>query len=196
MMLTFELVCLKNLREAAALQAELFPRENGLGNLVGSVDPALFERLTGLACGSSERYWLARKESGWVGMAGRYQYDGSPDDAWLAWFGVRAQCRQRGYGRRIFEWIVQQARHAGYRSLRLYTVAEENREAVQFYRAQRMLEERYTTEQTHGTVLVFSMSLTGNPVAPWNNRSLELLEQEEIQRRSASIRLEDITSAS
>ena len=106
MMLHFDLVSLDNLREARALQAELFPGENGLGNLVGSVDPATFQRLTGLACEPGELYWLVRDEAGWVGMAGRYHYTQHPGDAWLAWFGVRAPCRRRGYGRRIFEWIA------------------------------------------------------------------------------------------
>lgn len=174
--MTLERVTADNLAYAVEIQSELFPGESGRANFEDSLAP-----------GAGYAYFLLREGGACVGIIGLYTYPEDPDSAWLGWFGIREGYRRQGLGARALGLFEDMAARRGFTFARLYTDAEDNGAAVAFYRARGYVSEPYDNPADPAALiyktLIFSKSLTGAPLTPWNSRSIHLTEQIARQRR-------------
>lgn len=109
-----------------------------------------------------------------VGISGLYVEDADIESSWLGWFGVLPEFRRQRYGTRIINHYEDEARLAGFKYARLYTT-ENNAVARAFYKYAGYEEEMYhgdVPDDIGGNVVVYSKSICGNPVPPWNDRQL------------------------
>lgn len=105
--------------------------------------------------------------------------------AWLGWYGVDPNFRQRGYGKQILLAMFDEARAMGCETLRLYTSAVLCPEAMILYHKMMDFGEPYDLEEKHLERWVFTKSLIpGKSATPWGNRSLRLDLEEQRSKES------------
>ncbi len=159
-----------NIDYAVQIQEELFPGESGRANFEDSL-----EENTGF------EYYLLYEAGNCAGVTGLYRYPEDPDSAWLGWFGIREGFRRNHYGSAALKMFEEMAAARGYRFARLYTDAVNNDAAIAFYTANGYISEPYQNAADPACgkypTLIFSKSLTEEPLVPWNNRFLHLTEQ-------------------
>jgi GNAT superfamily N-acetyltransferase len=78
-------------------------------------------------------YWIVLSNTNEViGVTGLYKTSEDPKDlVWVGWFCVRPNQREKGLGRKLLEWTVEQARIEGYKRLKLYTSTHPNEARAQ-----------------------------------------------------------------
>jgi len=85
-------------------------------------------------CGIGQRstpleYWqvfLVRSNSEIVGVSGLYRQPGMPSHVcWLGWFAIRPYFRRQGFGSAAIRQICDNARHAAFKELWVYTGARD-----------------------------------------------------------------------
>ena len=173
----FEEVVPKNVKIAIGIQKEIFPLE------IGAED--LREASQGICPNHQflQKYWLANSNDEYIGIVGLYAYKDYPKDAWLGWFGVVEEYRNKGFAKQIMSFIMNKALQMGFDNLRLFTDEEDNLIATKFYEKLGMRKEEYiNNEDTHfeiGKTLIYSISLTGKQVNLWNNKNLFLNSHEQ-----------------
>ena len=167
----YEELNFQNLKTAIAIQHEIFPLENGSEDIKSSLDnrPEYYSTLN---------YWLPQIDGEYIGICGIYAYTEYPESAWLGWFGIREQYRKKGYATQILNFILEQAKNLGFKTLRLYTDEEDNSNAINLYKKFGMTSEIYDNpDDKHFEIsktIIFSKSLTSAPVQLWNNKNLYL----------------------
>ncbi len=163
----------QNLEFALTIQREIFPHEDARANYMEAInpEPSYIEKL----------YFIVYDNDNAVGLTGLYAITDYPDDAWLGWFGVRAEHRRKGYASKIMEHYFSLASEKGYKTARLYTDGVDNPEACIFYERMGMVGEQYAREDESDFInratWVYSKPLDNTPLVPWNNRPLNLTEQ-------------------
>ena len=182
----FIIIDQSNYHTAIQVQREIFPHEDGSLNILASLDIALYKKMTGEIYPDKRlHYWLAEnEESQIVGITGLYVPRTSDTDIWLGWFGVKKEFRGKGYGKEILRWTIRQASKQGFTTLRLYTDSEENDKAVKLYKSLGFIGERYTAEALPYKAWIYSLSLTNRTVVLWENKNLDLNQQEDFQNLS------------
>ena len=165
-----ERVTEKNIGYAIEIQEELFPGESGRTNFEESIyGSAGFE------------YFLLYEDGTCVGIIGIYSYPEDPKSAWLGWFGIRKDFRRKHLGSEALKRFETMAAERGYRYTRLYTDAENNDAAIAFYQANGYAGEPYQNSSDPACLkykmLIFSKSLTAEPLVLWNSRNIHLTEQ-------------------
>jgi len=182
-MLRYEVVKKDNLDIVVKVQNEIFPHENGKKNFVDSTNKVEYRK--------ELKFWIVFNNDLPIGVVGIYVYHEYPEDAWLGWFGVLEAYRNKGYGSQIFDFFENYAREKEYKHIRLYTDEEENKEATKFYTNKGMISEEYVNKEdifyATSKTLIFSKSLTNKPTEKWNNKFLNLAEQEKRQEESNNI---------
>lgn len=173
MKLRFEEITKDNIELAVKVQNTIFPEEDGRENYIECINKDSYRReLT---------FWIVYDEDETVGVSGLYSYHEYKDDAWLGWFGVLPDKRNKGYGSKILDHFEDYARKQGYKAFRLYTSDELNKEAIKLYTKRGMIKEKYNNKDEDKEVIkstyIFSKSLTEEPVEKWNDKYLELTEQ-------------------
>ena len=173
----FEVLSKANLDIAINIQHDIFPLENGSEDLKETVNKSI-------PCHQSlQNYWLAKVNNKYVGICGLYAYKAYPKDAWLGWFGVVENERRKGYGTKILEFSMQQARQLGFETLRLYTDEEDNANAIKLYNKFGMIDEIYDNAvDVHFKIsrtLILSKNLISKPTTLWNNKNLFLNAHDE-----------------
>lgn len=173
----FEEVDFNNANLAIEVQKNIFPNEDGILNILASLDRNLFMELTDLSYpDDGVKYYLAYVDGKVVGITGLYNYLEHPEEAWLAWFGVIPEYRGLGYATKILEWSIEKSKENGKKVVRLYTDLEENKEAIKLYEKMGFKGEKYLSEILSYNCYIYSKSITqGN--YPWRERNLELGEQ-------------------
>ena len=160
------------LEKGQSIQHDIFPEENGLEDLRESVYKEIPSHQFMI------NYYLPKIDNRYVGITGLYAYKDYPHDAWLAWFGVLEGERRKGYGAKILKQTMARARELGFETLRLYTDEEDNKNAIKLYEKFGMTSEVYDNPNDphfeFSKTLIYSISLTGNKVEPWNNKYLDL----------------------
>ena len=160
----------QNLIFAAQVQHTLFPECSAWENYNESVRNL-----------SSNEYYLLYLDEVCIGISGIYQYPSDPASAWLGWFGILPAYRRYGYGSEALGIFEQTARDRGFAYARLYTDRYNNEAAITFYTANGYSGEIYDNPDDPAAfqypIFVFSKSLTGDPVPPWNNREMNFTEQ-------------------
>lgn len=173
-----DLVTFDNYKDAIRVQNMIFPHENGALNILASLDRSLFMNKTNLFYpDDGVKYYLAYVGEKIVGITGIYNVD---NEAWLAWFGILFDLRNRGYGKQLLEETMNLAKRNGYRVLRLYTDKVENAEAVKLYEKVGFIGEKYSFEKLPYDCWIYSKSLDDGKVEPWDNKNLDLLYQSDL----------------
>lgn len=177
MSLRFEKVTYDNLELAVKIQNDIFPLEDGRINYIEGItnDPYRKEMVN----------YIAFDNDIAVGVVGLYSYNEYPKDAWLSWFGVLEQYRNKGYGSALFDFFEKISKEKGYETIRVYT-DDEFDSAINLYTKKGMIKEYYSneleSEKINGETIIFSKSLTLEKTKKWNNKFLQLTAQLEKEK--------------
>lgn len=188
--LKFEKVTKKNLVKAIKIQNRIFPLEDGVDDLNEAVNKKnkYFDFL---------EYYLIQNGEYYVGITGLYSHKEYPEDAWVGWFGILPAFRRQGYGLKAMEYIKQKAKRLGFKALRLYTDEQYNHISTILFEKFGMTKELYTAEKGKyyqvGDMLIYSISLTNEPVKPWKNKML-FLEDHEMKNNKLKLDYVEINS--
>ena len=175
----FVLVDFTNYKKAIEIQNIIFPNEDGTINILASLDRELFIKKTGIDyVEDNVKYYIVYDNNEEVGITGLYNYDSI--SAWLAWFGVLPDKRRKSYGKRILEKTMELAKQKGFKTMRLYTDAIENADAIKLYKKLGFVGEKYTAEDLLYDCYIYSKSLNDEKVDLWNNKLLGLSEQSQL----------------
>ena len=175
----FVLVDFTNYKKAIEIQNIIFPNEDGTINILASLDRELFIKKTGIDyVEDNVKYYIVYDNNEEVGITGLYNYDSI--SAWLAWFGVLPDKRRKSYGKRILEKTMVLAKQKGFKTMRLYTDAIENADAIKLYKKLGFVGEKYTAEDLLYDCYIYSKSLNDEKVDLWNNKLLGLSEQSQL----------------
>ena len=177
------LVDKSNYKKAIEIQNSIFPDEDGTLNVLASLGREEFIETTGVDYVDDHvRYYLAKENDNFVGITGIYYYD--PDSAWLAWFGILKGYRNKGFGRKLLNMTLDIASSMNFKTMRLYTDFNDNKNAIKLYEEEGFIGEKYTAEKLKYDCRIYSKSLTNNPVTLWNNKNLNLGYQSELDHMS------------
>ncbi len=179
----FVLVDFTNYKKAIEIQNKIFPKEDGTINILASLDRDLFKKKTGMDYEDDNvKYYIAYENNEAIGITGLYYYDNV--SAWLGWFGVLPDKRRKSYGKRILEKTMELARQKGFKTMRLYTDAIENADAIKLYKKMGFVGEKYSAEELLYDCYIYSKSLCNEKVDLWNNKKLGLAYQSQLDHLS------------
>jgi GNAT superfamily N-acetyltransferase len=116
-----------------------------------------------------------------IGVTGLYTLKERPNEAWVGWYGVRPDKQGRGMGKAILDATVQMARAGGHKTLRLWT-SENNpltEKANKLYHRYGFIKQDtaliYVGYGGHLPIVIYSLSLQGGKVAPYNGKMEHML---------------------
>lgn len=180
-MLEAKVVTKNNFKQAIATQNTIFANS-------GNYDNGAIDILKGLSDKLDKEYnmiehYLWEDQHQIVGISGLYAYHNNPNnEAWLSWFGVMPNARKNGYGEKILNATKELAKQKGFTTLRLYTSGKLYANACKLYEKVGFTGEKYTKELPLNVFgykeKIYSISLTSQPVKPWNNQHLHILRHE------------------
>lgn len=180
--LEFKIVDFSNAVKAIKVQRGIF-EEDGLLNILASLDYELFKSLTNLPYPNDHvKYYLAYLKDTPIAITGLYYYPNYQDEMWLAWFGVLPDYQGKGYGKDVLKWSINKSLSEGKRVLRLYTDESAMSKAVNLYKSFGFIGEKYTGEKLDYNCYIYSKSLIGDKVELWNNKFLGLEDQSSFER--------------
>ncbi len=179
----FALVDYSNYKKAIEIQNTIFPKEDGTINILASLDVDLFVKKTGIEYKNDNiKYYIAYDNNEVIGITGIYYYDN--ESAWLGWFGVLPDKRRNHYGKAILEKTMELAKQKGFKTMRLYTDAVDNANAIKLYEKLGFIGEKYSAEKLAYDCYIYSKSLCNEPVNLWNNKVLGLSYQSKLDHLS------------
>lgn len=162
----------ENLELAVKIQNTIFPLEDGRQNYIEGINKDSYRK-------EMINYIVYENEIP-MGIVGLYSYNEYPFDAWLSWFGVLQEYRQKGYGSQIFNFFEKLSSEKGYTSIRVYTDSEFDK-AMLLYEKKEMIKEFYKneleSEEINLNTIIYSKSLTKENTKKWNNKFLDLTAQ-------------------
>ena len=166
-----------NLELAINIQNTIFPLEDGRQNYIEGITNDSYRK-------EMVNYIVYDNEIP-IGVVGLYSYNEYPRDAWLSWFGVLQEYRQKGYGSKIFDFFENLALKKGYTSIRVYTDDELDK-AILLYEKKKMVKEFYKnaleSEEINNGTIIYSKSLIKKQTEKWNNKFLGLTAQSEKEK--------------
>lgn len=185
--LRFEELNENNLKIAAKLQYEIFPKSCAYVFYKSKVkgENTFFYRA-----------YIAYLNNEPIGVTGIYEIEGYPDTAWLSWFGIKKEYRKFGYGKQILDFTSQEAKTYGKKYLRLYTFEIWNSEAQEFYKKNMDIGEYYFNEKEHDDIFegkpkIFSKSLCDEEVKLWNSKFIDISRDEDSHEKGVLMMKED-----
>lgn len=179
----FVLVDFTNYKKAIEIQNKIFPKEDGTINILASLDRDLFKKKTGMDYEDDNvKYYIAYENNEAIGITGLYYYDNV--SAWLGWFGVLPDKRRKSYVKRILEKTMELAKQKGFKTMRLYTDAIENADAIKLYKKMGFVGVKYSAEELLYDCYIYSKSLCNEKVDLWNNKKLGLSYQSQLDHLS------------
>lgn len=185
--LRFEEISKDNIKVAAKLQYEIFPNSSAYSVYKSKITGERKDLYIG---------YIAYMEDIPVGVTGIYEIPEYSDTVWLSWFGIKKEYRKLGYGKQILDYTIEMAKALNKKYLRLYTFEIWNSEAQAFYERNMHLGEYYYNEREHkdifeGKPKIFSISLCDEKVALWNNKFINISEDEDSHEKSILMMKED-----
>lgn len=185
--LRFEEITKNNISVAARLQYEIFPNSSAYS--------VYKSKITGERKGLYIGY-IAYMEDVPIGVTGIYEIPEYPDTVWLSWFGIKTEYRKLGYGKQIFDYTIEKAKNLNRKYLRLYSFEIWNNEAQEFYKRNMDLGEYYYNDKENkdifeGKPKVFSISLCDEKVELWNNKFINISEDEDSHEKGILMMKED-----
>ena len=180
-MLELRLITNDNLDYAVRVENEIFPEYDAKNNYIKSIDNS-----------SQSQFFLVYDKEKCVGVTGIYSYKNDRDSAWLGFFGIKKEYRDKGYGRKVLKLTEEFAKNLGFRYMRLFTDKENNDQAINFYINNGYAFEDYNNEQEalkdEFNVVIGSKSLDKRDILPlWNNRFINLTKQTYKQQYSEEV---------
>lgn len=169
----------KNYKVAIDIQHAVFVNKNGQEDIIQS--------LTMGKAGTKHfcylKYFLIKVKKHYVGLCGLYAYHDYPKDAWFAWLAVLPEYRKHGYGSFAINQMIKLAKKEKFQNVRLYTDDALFKDACKLYDKFFDSKEEYRLESgkyyAKGKTIIYSKSLTQNPVEKWGNNCLYLADHEE-----------------
>lgn len=185
--LRFEEIDKDNIKVVAKLQYEIFPNSSAYS--------VYKSKITGTRKGLYIGY-IAYMGNMPVGVTEIYEIPEYTDTVWLSWFGIKKEYRKLGYGKQIFDYTIEMAKALNKKYLRLYTFEIWNNEAQEFYKRNMDLGEYYYNEKEHkdifeGKPKIFSISLCDEKVELWDNKFINISEDEDSHEKSVLMMKED-----
>ena len=178
--LRFEEISKDNIKVAAKLQYEIFPNSSAYSVYKSKIAGERKDLYIG---------YIAYMGNIPVGVTGIYEIPEYSDTAWLSWFGIKKEYRKLGYGKQILDYTIEKAKNLNKKYLRLYTFEIWNSEAQSFYKRNMDLGEYYYNVKEHKEVFdgkpkIFSISLCSEKVRLWNNKFINISEDEDSHEKS------------
>ncbi len=185
--LRFEEISKNNIKVAARLQYEIFPNSSAYSVYKSKITGERKDLYIG---------YIAYIEDIPVGVTGIYEIPEYSNTVWLSWLGIKKEYRKLGYGKQILDYTIEMAKALNKRCLRLYTFEVWNSEAQAFYKRNMDLGEYYYNEKEHkdifeGKPKIFSISLCDEKVELWNNKFINISEDEDSHEKSVIMMKED-----
>ena len=166
-----------NLELAVKIQNTIFPQENGRQNYIEGITKDSYRK--------EMVNYIVYDNKIPIGVVGLYSYHEYPNDAWLSWFGVLQEYRQKGYGSKMFDFFETLSLKKGYTSIRVYT-AKEFDKAILLYEKKKMIKEFYKneleSEEIYKGTIIYSKSLVKDKIEKCDNRFLGLTAQNEKEK--------------
>lgn len=187
MELTYERINKDNIKLASIIQYEIFPNSSAYTKYLKQIN-------------SDKKVpvdYLVYSKLNPIGIIGLYEQDGDKTSIWLSYFGLLKQYRKKGYGKRMLNDVIELAKRYNKRYLRLYTYEVWNSVAQGFYKKHMQLEEYYTNKNDdqidilEGKPKIFSYSLTGDKIKPWNNKYIGLSLDDKEHFKSVELMIKD-----
>lgn len=185
--LRFEEINKNNIKMASRLQYEIFPNSSAYSVYKSKITGKRKDLYIG---------YIAYMVDIPVGVTGIYEIPEYSDTVWLSWFGIKKKYRKLGYGKQILDYTIERAKELNKKYLRLYTFEIWNNEAQEFYKRNMDLGEYYYNEKEHkdifeGRPKIFSISLCNKRVELWNNKFINISEDEDSHEESVIMMKED-----
>jgi len=187
MELTYEKINKDNIKLAAKIEYEIFPNSSAYTKYLKQINSDKNMPVDFLV------YCKLRP----IGIIGLYEQKGDDVSIWLSYFGLLKQYRNKGYGKRMFYDVIKLAKSYNKKYLRLYTYEVWNSAAQDFYKKNMELEEYYINKEddqidiSEGKPKIFSYSLTGDKIKPWNNKYIGLNLDDEEHFKSVKLMIRD-----
>ena len=179
----FVLVDFTNYKKAIEIQNTIFFFFYGTINILASLGRELFIEKTGIDYVDDHvKYFIVYDNNEEIGITGLYYYDN--ESAWLPWFGVLPEKRNKSYGERILLKTIDLAKQEGFKTMRLYTDKVENANAIRLYEKVGFVGEKYSAEKLAYDCYIYSKSLCNEKVELWNNKVLGLSYQSQLDHLS------------
>ena len=162
-----------NLNLACEIQNKIFPKEDARQNFIEQINKDSYRK--------EMEYYIVYLENIPIGVTGIYSYNEYPESAWLGWFGILEEYRNKGYGGIVLDKTIELARQKGYSKFRTYT-DEYAKSAHKLYASRGLVKELYDNEEDKdeyfiSDIYIYSISLTKESIDLWNNKILGLKEQ-------------------
>ena len=185
--LRFEEINKNNIKIAARVQYEIFPNSSAYSVYKSKIAGERKDLYIG---------YIAHMGNIPVGVTGIYEIPEYSDTAWLSWFGIKKEYRKLGYGKQILDYTIEKAKALNKKYLRLYTFEIWNSESQSFYKRNMDLGEYYYNDKEHKEVFdgkpkIFSISLGSEKVGLWNNKFINISEDEDSHEKSISMMKKD-----
>ena len=186
--LRFEKLNKENLKIAAKTQYEIFPNSSAYLIYKSHIEGKIKEFYTTSIAYSDDKP---------VGVVGLYDIPEYSDTVWLSWFGVLKEYRHMGFGKQLFDYAVEEAKKLNKKFFRLYTFEIWNSSAQKFYNKNTDMGEYYYNEKEkskrifEGKPKIFSKSLCDEKVSMWNNKYINISEDEEEHEKSVLLMKQD-----
>ena len=169
-MLDLKLITSENLDYAVNVENEIFPEYNAKNNYIASIKNS-----------NQSQFFLIFDKERCVGITGIYSYKNDSDNAWLGFFGIKEEYRDKGYGRKSLKLTEEYAKSAGFKYMRLFTDKLDNEKAIAFYEANGYSFEDYDCDKeelkNEFNVVIGSKSLHKEEVPLWDNKFINLTKQ-------------------
>ncbi len=187
-MLDLKLITSDNLDYAVNVENEIFPEYNAKNNYLSSINNY-----------SQSQFFLVFDKEKCVGITGIYSYKNDYDNAWLGFFGIKEEYRDKGYGKKSLKLTEEYAKSLGYKYMRLFTDKLDNEKAISFYEANGYTFEDYNCDKEElkdeFNVVIGSKSLNKEEVPLWNNKFINLTKQTYKQQYTEEIiEMDDVTT--
>lgn len=185
--LRFEEISKDNIKVAAKLQYKIFPNSSAYSVYKSKITEEKKDLYIG---------YIAYRGDEPVGVTGIYEIPEYPETVWLSWFGIKKEYRELGYGKQIFDYTIEMAKAYKKKYLILYTFEIWNNEAQKFYKRNMDIEEYYYNEKENkdifeGKPKIFSISLCDEKVELWDNKFINISEDEDLHEKSILMMKED-----
>lgn len=169
-MVRLELINKDNIEYATRIENIIFPEYNARNNYLGSLEKD-----------SKTKYYLAYDNNECVGITGIYYYKDDFDNAWVGFFGLLEEYRYKGYGKELLKLTEDLMKDMGFKYSRLFTDRLNNDVAINFYKRNGYVFEKYDSNLEElkdlFDVVIGSKSLCDLEVPKWNNRFINLSKQ-------------------
>ena len=185
-MLDLNLITSENVDYAIRVQNEIFPEYNGKNNYLSSIENS-----------KQSQFFLVFDKKKCIGVTGIYSYKNDHDNAWIGFFGIKEEYRNRGYGSKTLKLTEKYAKSMGYKFVRLFTDKLDNDLAIKFYRDNGYTFEDYNNDEEalkdEFNVIIGSKSICDEEVPLWNNKFINLTKQTAKQQYNEVIEMSNDT---